>query len=143
MRWPVWTPDAALFVDDRLDHAGPFPADTCQSMGVVDRDGELVAGFVFHNYDERTGMIEVSGASDVKNWATRMVVTTALDYVFVTCACQMLYARQHFENEAARRGWLHLGGHEVIIPRLFGRDTVGTIITLTDDQWFASKIRKG
>ena len=143
MRRAVWTHDAATFVDDRLDHAGPFPEDGCVAMGVLDKDDRMVAGFVFHNYDPRCGMIEVSGASDVRIWATRSVVREAMNYVFDTCGCQMLYARQHIENLPARRGWLHLGAEEVVIPRLFGRGTVGTILTLTDDAWYASKIAKG
>ena len=139
---PVWTHEAAIFVDDRLNHAGPFEEGQCQAMG-VEHKGELVAGFVFHNFDPRTQIIEVSAASDHPRWATRTVVKEGLDYVFVTCRCQMLYARQHIENEAARACWLHLGGREVVIPRLMGRGTVGTIITLTDDAWFASRISRG
>lgn len=139
---PVWTPDAATFVDDRLAHAGPFPMNSCEAMGVYDTHGTLVAGFVFHNWDQRSGTIEVSGASDVRRWATRDVVTAALDYVFVTCGCQMLYARQHVDNLPARRGWLHLGAREVFVPRLLGREQDGTILFLTDDDWFASKIRR-
>lgn len=132
-----WDHNVAIWVEDRVEHAGPFS--NCQAMGVA-HQGKLVAGFVFHNWDPRTGTIEVSGASEHPRWATRTVVRTGLDYVFIECGCQMLYARQHQSNWPARRCWLSLGGEEVVIPRLFGRDTIGTVITLTDDQWFSSRI---
>lgn len=134
---PFWEHSIAAWVEDRLDHAGPFG--NCTAMGVEHRDC-IVAGFVFHNWDPRSGTIEVSGASEHPRWATRTVVRTALDYVFDTCGCQMLYARQHLENEPPRRAWKQLGADEVVIPRLFGRDTIGTVITLTDDQYRSSRI---
>lgn len=138
----LWTQDAALLVEDLVPHAGPFPSTTCTSLGVY-RAGELIAGFVFHNYDPKAGLIEVSGASTRPGaWGSRHVVNVAMNYVFDTCGCQMLYARQHIENEAARQGWKRLGADEVVIPRLMGRDTVGTLLTLTDDQWMASKYRR-
>ena len=138
---PFWDHEVARWVDDRLDHAGPFPVGSCQAMG-VEHEGETVAGFVFHNWDPRNGIIEVSGASEHPRWATRQVVNTAMSYVFDTAGCQMLYARQHIENLPARRGWMKLGAVESIVPRLFGRDTVGTILWLTDDAWRSSRLYK-
>ena len=138
---PFWDFAVAKWVDDRLEEAGPFPAGSCQAMGVKHK-GETVAGFVFHNYDPRTGLIEVSGAAEHPRWATRAVVKEAMGYIFDTCGCQMMFARQHFENLPARRGWLHLGADEYVIPRLLGRDTVGTLLTLTEEQWRSSKIAR-
>jgi RimJ/RimL family protein N-acetyltransferase len=138
---PFWDKAVADWVDMRLEHAGPFPHDTCQAMG-VEHKGATVAGFVFHNYDPDAGVIEVSGASDHPRWATKTVVREAMDYVFRVAGCQMLYARQHIDNIAARRGWLHLGATEHIIPRLFGRGTTGTLLFLTAEQWASSSIAK-
>ena len=136
---PHWDKAVADWVAARVMNCGPFDHDMCQAMGVAHQD-KLVAGFVFHNYDPTNGLIEVSGVTEHPRWATKTVVRTALDYAFVTVGCQMIWMRQHIQNEAARRGWLHLGADEVIVPRLMGRGTVGTILTLTDDQWFASRI---
>lgn len=136
---PFWNNSVARWVEDRVPHAGPFGDEGYRAMG-VEHKGETVAGFVFHNWDPRYGTIEVSGASDNPRWATASVVRCALDYVFDTCGCQMLYARQFLHNERARQGWLHLGASEVIIPRMFGIGADGTIITLTNDQWWSSRI---
>ena len=138
---PFWDKDVCQWVDERLPHAGPFPPEFCQAMGVEHR-GEIVAGFVFHNWEPGAGVIEVSGASDHRRWATREVVKTALGYVFDTAGCQMLYARQYYENTAARRGWLHLGATEHVIPRMFGRGTTGTLLFLTEEQWRSSRIAR-
>jgi len=135
----MWTHEAAYFVEDRVPHAGPFPSASCQAMAVYLK-GKMIAGFVFHNYDPRAGLIEVSGAADRPGaWASRTVINEAMSYVFDIAGCQMLYARQHIENVPAREGWKRLGASEVIVPRLLGRDTIGTLLTLTDDQWRSSK----
>lgn len=110
----------------------------CQAMG-VEHDGDMIAGFVFHNWDPKSGTMELSGASTSPRWATRGVIRAAMEYVFDTCGCQMLYAKQRLENRAARDGLLKLGGLEVIVPRMFGRDEHGSITTLTDDQWRSSR----
>ena len=133
---PFWDDDVRHWVDDRLPHAGPFP--DCRAMG-VEHKGETVAGFCFHNWDAGAGLIEVSGAAIHPRWATRAVVTTAMEYIFEQVGCQMMYARQHIRNLPARKGWLKLGATETVVPRLFGRGTTGTILWLTDDAWRSSK----
>ena len=138
---PFWDDDVRYWVDDRIEHAGPFDRN-CVAMG-VEHEGKTVAGFVFHNYDPRAGLIECSGASEHPRWANRKVLNVAMDYVFRVAGCQMLYARQHIENEAPRRTWIKMGAFETEVPRLMGRDTMGTIIWLADDAWYASKFYWG
>lgn len=109
----------------------------------VEHGGELVAGLVFHNWEPETQIIEVSGAATNSRWMTRRVMRAALNYVFRDAGCQMLVARQALTNRRARRAWLAIGASEYVIPRLRGRNEDGSIITLTDDQWRASKFHEG
>jgi hypothetical protein len=138
---PVWDKRVADWVSPRVS-----PADRgfgkCQALGVVHK-GELVAGLVFHNWEPEAGVIEISGAAKDARWMTRAVMNTALGYVFDGLECQMVLARQRKYNIRPRKAWLALGGSEVVIPRLYGRGQDGTIITLTAEQWRASKFYQG
>lgn len=137
---PFWDPQVADWVSVRIKGC-ERGFGQCQAMGVAHKD-KLVAGVVFHNWEPETGTIEVSGAAEDSRWMTRKVINEALTYVFDTAKCQMLVARQALDNAPARRLWLGIGGTEYIIPRLRGRDTDGSIITLTDDQWAQSKFKR-
>lgn len=127
-----------LWVEAHLPEGMSGPFGPCQAMA-VEHEGDVVAGFVFHNWDPASGTMEMSGASTTPRWGTRYVVRAGMEYVFDTCGCQMLYTKQRLDNRAARSGLLKLGGSEVIVPRMFGRETHGTIVTLTDDQWRSSR----
>lgn len=108
----------------------------------MQHNGETVAGIVFHDWSPETGVIEVSMAADDRRWMTRSIINEAMAYVFELAGCQMLVSRQKAENIPARRVMKALGGTEITVPRLFGKDCDGTIITITDDAWKASKFRR-
>lgn len=135
---PFWDERVAPWVSRRIwgDERG---FGECIALGVLSRDRKLVAGLVFHNWEPEAGLIEVSGAAIDPRWMTRRVMNTALGYVFEIAGCQMVVARQSVKNDNARKAWKALGGHEVIIPRMRGREEDGSIITLTDDAWRASR----
>lgn len=81
-------------------------------------------------------------AADDRRWMTRSVINMAMAYVFDLAGCQMLVSRQKSENTSARRVMMALGGAEITIPRLFGKDCDGTIITITDDAWRSSRFKR-
>ena len=137
---PVWDKRVAGWVAQQLGFERGFGK--AQALGVVHKD-TLVAGLVFHNWEPEHGTIEVSGAATDRRWMTRKVMNTALNYVFDEVGCQMVIARQDIGNLSPRKAWLGLGASEYVIPRLRGKNTDGTIITLTDDQWRASKFYGG
>lgn len=112
----------------------------CRTMAVLDKDGKMVAGLVFHNWSPEFGVIEVSAAAITPRWATRTVLNTALAYVF--SHCQMAVARIHENNLPARRLWKGLGAEEHILPRLRGRNASEAILLLTDDAWAQSKFKR-
>jgi RimJ/RimL family protein N-acetyltransferase len=137
---PVWGGrDAVVAFVARLSGCRP-DFGNCQTMAVLDRDGRLVAGLVFHNYSPEYRVIEVSAAATDKRWATRKVLNAACDYIFAHC--QMAVARTHMENTATRRLWKALGAEEHILPRLRGRDASEAILLLTDDAWAQSKFKR-
>lgn len=113
----------------------------CQALGVVE-DDKIIGALVFHNWVPENGTIEVSGAADSPRWYSRAVIEAATDYVFRRLGCQMMIARQRRDNIKARKCWLALGADEVRIPRMYGREADGTVITLTEEQWQESKFRR-
>lgn len=114
----------------------------CRCMAVLDSDGKMVAGLVFHNWNPDTEVIEVSAAAVSPKWATRNVLRAALAYCFQTAGCQMVVTRTAEDNNAARRLWKALGANEVLIPRLRGRTASEAILLLTDDAWAKSKFMR-
>lgn len=114
----------------------------CVTVGVADDAGNLIAGFVFHNYDERAGVIECSGAAVSPRWCRRAVLRELMGYVFNTAGCQMVVARTAKDNWAVRRLWGALGAVEHVIPRMKGRDADGVILRITDDAWRKSKLNE-
>lgn len=138
---PFWDERVAAWVARRIPNC-ERGFEPCVGLGVLRRDKKLVAGLVFHNWEPEAGLIEVSGAAIDPRWMTRTVMNEALGYAFDVAGCQMVFARQSVKNEAPRKAWKALGAQEVIIPRLRGRHEDGSIITLTDDAWRASKFRK-
>ncbi len=115
----------------------------CVTMGVMD-DGKAVACVVFHNWEPKAGIIELSGASVDRRWLTRPVINAMFDYVFIELGCQMAVMRvsarqrqKHIHRFLKAYGFT---GH--VIPRLLGRDEDCIVFTLTDEAWRGNKFNK-
>lgn len=109
----------------------------CQAIGIIDGDGALVAGLVYHNWEPEAGIIELSGAAIVRHWCGRHVMQFMYDYPFVDCGCQMLVQRNSAKNEHLNRQNRRMGYNEIRIPRGKGRNEDLIVFTFTDDQWAA------
>lgn len=139
---PVWgLQDYVVpFVADHADLPPDFGR--CQTMAVMDRAGQMIAGVVFHNWQPVAGVMEVSAASIDPKWATRGVLQEAFGYIFGRCGCQMAVARTAEDNTRVRRLWKAFGAMEYIIPRLRGRNASEAVLCVTDDAWQASKLSR-
>ena len=113
----------------------------CRAAAVLDND-KIVAGVVLHNWNPEAGVIEMSIASTTPRWFTRDVAEEILGYAFNKCKCQMVTARTAEANKRARKLWSAMGSSEYIIPNLRGRGESEVIMTMTDDDWSESRIRR-
>ena len=104
------------------------------SMGVFDGT-KLVAGTLYHNWQEDAGVIELTSASTTKRWLTRRVIQAMFHLPFNMLGCQMVVLRVSERNSNMIHIARSFGFTEVYIPRLRGRDEGEYIFTLTDDQW--------
>lgn len=117
---------AARFVAGRLGYAEVW--DRCRAFGVV-RDGAIVGGIVFHDWNPDRGTIEFSCAG--RDWLTRRTLRAFGDYAFKVA--RLVVARTSERNAVVRRVWKRLGGRETLVPDLWGPGEAGAILTLTEE----------
>jgi len=66
-----------------------FNASALTAMGIIDGDGRLVAGMVYHNWDPEAGVLEMSGAAlPGVQWLSRETIRRMYSYPFLQCDCQ-------------------------------------------------------
>jgi hypothetical protein len=115
----------------------------CQTIGVVNDAGTLIAGIVFHNYHPEAGVIEMTvGAVPGSRWMTRATLQIIQQFVFGHCGCQTLMLVVPADDEALLRQPANLGFMLVRVPRLLGRDRDAVLCLLSDEAWQATKFHK-
>jgi len=107
----------------------------CQAIGVIDNDGLLVAGWVWHGYDPSAGTMEFSGASITPKWMTRDILHKLFSYAFDEVGCQLIMTRNSAGNKRLHRQLKSFGFTRYDVPRLFGRKEDGVFWTLTSECW--------
>lgn len=112
------------------------------SMAVFDRHGAFMAGLIYHNFERRAGIIEISGASESRRWLPKPVAFAMHSYPFDQLGCQMIVMRVSEHNAHLASILRRYGYDSVRIPRLRGRDEAEDIFTLTDDAWRSNGFHK-
>lgn len=115
----------------------------CQAIGVIDNDGRLMAGWVWHGWDPSAETMEFSGASLTPKWMTQDILHKLFAYAFDEIGCQMVLTRNSEDNKRLHRQLARYGFTRWDVPRLFGRAENGVFWTLTDDAWRANNFHPG
>ena len=115
----------------------------CQAIGVIDNDGRLLAGWVWHGWDPSAETMEFSGASLTPHWMTQDILHKLFSYAFDEVGCQMVLTRNSESNKRLHRQLTRYGFTRWDVPRLFGRGENGVFWTLTDDAWRANNFHPG
>lgn len=110
-----------------------------RSVGVIDQDGRLIAGWSWHGWNPHARTIEFSGASISPRWMTRRILHKLFAYAFDEVGCQMVVTRNSATNHSLHRQLADFGFSRIEFPRLFGRDEDGVVWHLTDDAWRQSR----
>jgi RimJ/RimL family protein N-acetyltransferase len=114
-----------------------------RAIGVVNDEGQLIAGIVYHNYDPPAGVMEMSGAClPGANWLTRETLKRIYQYPFLHCGCQMVLMRVAAENERLLRLLAAKNFSFIRIPRLRGHDKDAIVCLLTREAWEGNKFCK-
>lgn len=127
-------PEVADFVNRRIRES--FTASTSLPVGVRDKHDELIAGWVFHNFDPESNVIEFSGAADTPRWMTRAILHELFKYAFAHC--QMVITRNSEKNTRLHRQLKAFGFEKIVLPRLFGRTEDCFYWFLTIEAWHRS-----
>lgn len=125
----------ARFLADRIGaEVAGWQTGTIMAIAKGDR---IVAAVLFHNWQPRHGVIEVSAASDDKGWLSRAVMFDLFDYAFNQMGAQAVVARMDADRPLGRRFEAY-GFRRYDIPRLRGRDKAETVMVLGNDEWTAN-----
>jgi len=111
----------------------------CLAAAVFE-DGQIIGGIIYHNYDPESQVIELSGAG--KDWLGREYLHAVYDYIFNVAGCQMTVMRIAENNVRMRRIAERFGYAKHFIPRLRGPDEGEFIMTLTKEDWQASRFNR-
>lgn len=114
----------------------------CKTIGIIDEEGRLIGGAVFHHWDPDAGIIEISGAATSARWLSRGTMQRLFDYAFDECGVQMVVQRTPADAERTLGQLASFGYSFVLVPRLFGRDRDGVICCLTDDAWASNRFNR-
>ena len=133
----------AHFVAGLIPHCRRGFGDHAKAIGVIDSEGRLIAGIVYHNWDPDSGIIEISGAAlPGRYWLTRETLKRMFQYPFHQVGCQMVVQRTPSDDESLLYVLARYGYSFVTVERLFGRNRDGVICTLTKEAWAANKFNK-
>jgi RimJ/RimL family protein N-acetyltransferase len=115
----------------------------CKAIGVMDNDGALIAGLVYHNYDPDAEVIEISAAALPRQyWMTRETLYRMYAYPFLEVGCQMVVQRIEASDERQQRMMAAFDFMLIRVPRMLGRDKDGVLCLLTYEDWIANKFNR-
>lgn len=132
----------AKFVADLIPQVREHGFGECKAIGVIDADGLLVGGMVFHHWWPEAGTIEFSGAARTAKWLTPHILDRMFSYAFDDVGVQMLITRNSGTNKRLHRQLAAYGFDRFDIPRMFGRDENGVLWTLTEEAFRAGRFHE-
>ena len=128
----------AQWVADRIPGVDDFGP--CSAIGVVDKDYNLAAGVVFHDYQPQWGNIQVSFASDRADWLTPRTLRAIMAYPFDQLGCRRITTLTPKRNRRARQFLTKFGfRHEGTIRYGFGTDDC-IVSGLLRTEWKAHRL---
>lgn len=113
----------------------------CRALAVIDNE-RLIAGMIYHNFDEDARVVEISGAGTDKRWLTRETLRVMFAIPFRDWACQAIVMRVSDQNAPLHRMLKAYGFEHYRIPRLRGRDEAENVFVLTDEAWSLNKFNR-
>lgn len=114
----------------------------CNAIGVVDEQGTVVGGVIYHNWQPVFRTIDLSFAADTPRWLTPALVRALLSYPFSELACQRVTTLTPKRNRRARAFLERFGfKREGCVKRGFGADDA-IISGLLVEEWEAHRFNR-
>ena len=114
----------------------------CSAIGIIDEDGKLIGGLVYHNLDPEAGVIEISGAAVHPRWLTRETIRIMYTYPFHQLGVQMIVQRTPADDTRLLRQLAAYDYMFIKVPRMFGRERDGVLCLLTREDWESNRFNK-
>jgi hypothetical protein len=131
------------FVAQLIPHVRVSFSSPHSAIGIIDEEGKLIAGLVYHNYSRDAETIEISGAAlPGVQWLTRQTIAHFYGYPFLQLGCQMIYQRTPADDERLLGMLAAYNYHFIKIPRAFGRHRDGVLCCLTYEAWASNRFNK-
>jgi len=112
-----------------------------KAIGVIDKAGRLIAGFVYHGYDPDAGTIQISGASlPGTKWCNQQTLAHVYRYPFLQLGCQMIIQMVPADDERLLYQLSRLNYQFIPLPRMFGRHKDAVLAQLTFEDWAANRL---
>lgn len=111
------------------------------TMGVF-HGGELVAGTIYHNWDQSSGVIELTSGSTTPRWLSRKVVRAMFALPFDLLSARMVVLRVSEFNTNMRAIANRFGFQETIIPHVRGDNEAECVYTLRASDWANHRMNK-
>ena len=121
-------------------YGGTF--EPCTTLGISDDNGELLAGFIFHNYDEELGNIEISAYAKDARWSTKDKWSRILYYPFEELKVRQLIAITSKNNVIVNKIAKALNACRTILPKYYSDDEDGIYYTVHNNWWETIKTKK-
>lgn len=122
-----------LWVGEQI-YGEPREFGQCQTLAVFEND-TLIAGVVYHNWEPRALVIELSAASTTRRWLTKPVLYRMFQYPFEEMGAQLCVLRVSEHHPTMNKILPRYGFTGYRIPRLRGRDEAEIVYTLTVEDW--------
>jgi len=93
----------AQWVSKNIAHMQGAEFGPLEAIGVIDDDGTLVAGVVFHDYQPAFKTIQVSVAASTPRWFNRRILKEILAYPFERLRVNLIWSSIVHDNARAIR----------------------------------------
>ncbi len=136
--WPLLPEEnegGVRIISQEINDDGRMIAMPAQVLAVFD-GSHIVAGYAFHNYDKKAGVIEISGFSQIG--FSKAMLWQIYSYCFDHLKCQMVVQRNSDRDTRLNKQMSRYGFKSHYIPRLRGRDHGEIVWTLTEEDWRAN-----
>jgi hypothetical protein len=126
-----------------IPHLHGRPFGKCKAIGIIDEQGRMIAGLVYHNWLPEAGVIDLSVAAlPGTGWFSRETVWRMYAYPFLDADVQMVSHLVPADATHSLRQLATLGCMLIEIPRILGRERDGVLGLLTREAWEDSKFHQ-
>lgn len=124
---------------ERVPHVYGRGVNECQSFAVL-RDNAIIAVAIFSEWQPEARTIQVGGVADTPMWAKPDVIRTLLDYAFIMCGVNLLWAVTPSDLPRPQRFMEGVGARrDGILRHRFGWKRHAMVYSMTRHEWQRSR----